>query len=202
MGPWRDTLENCMWQRVAKKRQGAGSLTPRSRVSWTMRKWVSAACGKGYGSPVQLRQSVMGIQALIWHVFVLWEISGEGWKAARQGYAEFSRDRMLVIQERCNKGQGDLPDDEQGVGNDTAGQRGGRVTFQATAQLVPLDLRASSMAEHVWLNICLVKHTCGHNSEECGPQSSTRQEMVCKSGVSSHETQKVSKSKNPVASHV
>lgn len=103
MGPWRDTLEHCMWQKVAKKRQGDGSLTPRSRVSWTMRKWVSAACGKGYGSHVQRRQSVMGIQALIGHVFVLWEISGEGWKAARQGYMEFSRDRMLVIQERCNR---------------------------------------------------------------------------------------------------
>ena len=45
----------------------------------------------------------MGIQALIGHVFVLWEFSGEGWKAARQGYMEFSRDRMLVIQERCNR---------------------------------------------------------------------------------------------------
>lgn len=126
-------------------------MTPRSRVSWVMRKWVSVACGRGYGNLVQLRQCVMGTQALLGRVSVLWEISGEGWKAARQGYAEFSRERMLVIQERCNKGQGDLPDDEQGVGKDTAGQRGEGATFQATAQLVPLDLRASSTA-------CLAEH--------------------------------------------
>lgn len=54
----------------------------------------------------------------------------------------------------------------------------------------------------VWLNICLVEHTCAHSSEECGPQLSTRQEMVCKSGVSSPQAQKMSKSKNSVASHV
>lgn len=49
---------------------------------------------------------MMGIHLdLLDHVFVLWESSAEGWKAARQGYVQFSMDRMLVIQQGCNKGQ-------------------------------------------------------------------------------------------------
>lgn len=200
MGTRRDTLETCMWLRVAKKNQGDGH--------WHLDLVFPGLWENGFLLPV------VGVMAALFNWgSVWWEIKPCLGVSLCCGKSQQSRGRQPGKGTRSSAERGcwsfksdvtrvreTFPMMSKGLGKTQLG-RGEREWHSRPVHSWFLWI-SEPLPRPAWLNICLVKCTCGHSSEECWPQSSTRWETICKLGVSSPQAQKRSKSKNSVASHV